>query len=423
MNTTFATTVITLDALVLHILAIVLCIAIAFAIGVRVRAQPGSLLIMTGVSLALLRELFVLSVPLYKSLFPTILSLPKANAILLSGSLVLALVLIGIGVMRQRQIATGKELVMHRWMNVALFGAISIELGLIVNQLFSENGSYLSGAMQELAHVFALSMLALLVVLRHIHQSNSIRTAELLARQSDALVSMFSTVKHELNNDMQVVVGNAELAEIKFSSGEDVKQPLANIVRAASAAVSRIEQLSVFSSVSELSKKPIDINAVFHECSLRFSDALPSDITLRLQLESIPFKVVADAHLLTLTFTNMIQQCLLFLPAGGEIVLITRDSSKTETSADAAVIAEIVIAYESGISGSHAQHDAHRGLAEREQNMNVPLATASTLAELGGAISVSLKHCDSHATLQMRFAAETTSQLTRSSVVARARVN
>ena len=411
----------TLDALVLHIFAIVLCIAIAFVIGVRVRAQPGSLLIMMGVGLALLRELFVLSAPLYKSLFPAILSLPKANAILLSGSLVLALVLIGIGVMRQSQIATGKELVMHRWMNVALFGAITIELGLIVNQLFSQNGSYLSGAMQELAHVFALSMLALLVVLRHIHQANSIRTADLLARQSDALVSMFSTVKHELNNDMQVVVGNAELAEIKFASGKDVKQPLANVVRAASAAVARIEQLSVFSSVSELSKKPIDINAVFHECSLQFSDALPSHITLRLQLEPIPFKVVADAHLLTLTFTNMIQQCLPFLPAGGEIILITRDTSNTEASA--AVIAEIVIAYTSGISDSHAQHDAQGGCAEREQNMNVPFATASTLAELGGAMLASLKHSDSKATLQMRFVAETTSQVTRSSVVARARVN
>ncbi|MFK8076315.1 MAG: hypothetical protein AB8B84_06995 [Granulosicoccus sp.] len=69
------------------------------------------------------------------------------------------------------------------------------------------------------------SALALILIVRHIHQSYLKQTNERGDRQADAMISMFTSVKHELNNDRQVVVGNTELAQIMTASGADVSKP------------------------------------------------------------------------------------------------------------------------------------------------------------------------------------------------------
>lgn len=364
--------------------------------------------IMVGVGLTLVRQLFSLSIPPDYNTFLADFISPRANILLLFGSLVLAFGLIGIGIMRQNQVANGAVSRFHRWMNIALFGAITIELCLIVDQLVVPNNNYFAGFIHEFAHVVSLSLLALIVILRHVHQSYLKQTNELVERQTDAMISMFTSVKHELNNDMQVVVGNAELAEIMTASGADVSKPLGNIAKAANAAVSRIEQLSVFSAVNELAKVPVDVNAMFRQCSAELDELLPDNVSIRLELERIPFRVVADRYLLALTISNLVRQSLPMMKSGGEIVFLTRDVSGNQPSADeAAISADVSFVYpsESTVNDTAEESDLN-DQRDREQGMKVLLNTTSALVELGGGVSVNVHSSALQARIQMGFANE-----------------
>ncbi len=421
MNSLFTTNAGSGNSLVLHMLAIALCLVIAF----KVRGQPGGLFIMVGVGLTLVRQLFSLSIPLdYTSFLADFIS-PRANILLSFGSLVLAFGLIGIGIMRQNQVANGAVSHVHRWMNIALFSVITIELCLIVDQLVMTPNNYISGLLYEFAHVVSLSLLALIVILRHIHQSYLKQTNELVDRQTDAMISMFTSVKHELNNDMQVVVGNAELAEIMTASGADVSKPLGNIAKAANAAVSRIEQLSVFSAVNELAKVPVDVNAMFRQCAAELNELLPDNITIRLELERIPFRVIADRYLLALTLSNLVRQSLPFMHSGGEIVFLTRDvSGNRPTAGTAAISADVSFVYSTDTaSAENLEPDDKNAKRDKEQGMKVLLTTTSALVELGGGVSVNVHSSALQARIQMGFVNEAPNEPPIRAGIASARVS
>lgn len=380
---------------------------------------------MVGVGLALVRELFSLSIPPdYNTFFADLIS-PRANILLYFGSLVLAFGLIGIGIMRQQQLANGAISHLHRWMNIALFSAITIELCLVVDQLLVPQNSFFSSFLHEFAHVVCLGLLALIVILRHVHQSYVKQTADLVDRQTDAMISMFTSVKHELNNDMQVVVGNAELAEIMTASGADVSKPLGNIAKAANAAVSRIEQLSVFSAVNELAKVPVDINAMFRQCSAELKELLPHNVSIRLELERIPFRVITDRCLLALTVSNLVRQSLPLMTSGGDIVFRTKDvSGNRPTAGTAAVSAEVSFVYsESRVSDKESEQNEKSDKRNREQDFKALLNSSSALVELGGGVSVSVDSSSSQARIKMGFVNEVANEPALRTRVAGARAS
>jgi hypothetical protein len=110
----------------------------------------------------------------------------------------------------------------------------------------------------------------------------------LQTRQTELLSSLLTTVKHELNNDMQVVVVNAELAEILMKSGGDVIRTVSNIVKAASAANICINQLSVFNATNQVVKTTVDLNLLLRQCASQLREKLPHNANFRLELDRLP---------------------------------------------------------------------------------------------------------------------------------------
>jgi len=305
-----------------------------------------------------------------------------------------------IGVMRRYNIDAHSGFTLYRWIILVVCGAILFEIALLVDHLLFAN-SHFSRSLQNWFHLLSLVMLIGVVVLLILFHASLRAKDKAFGRQTEALVSMLIGVKHELNNDMQVVVGNSELAEILLAAGDDVRKPVQNIARAATSAVSKIEQLSMFSALNQLSKSPIDLNAIFRECSAEIASDLPSNVVLRLELEKLPFRVVADRYLLALSLSNLIRQAVQQMHLGGEIVFCTYDISRNRPKPGSTVASAalgLVFQYESSAEESNSVEESYA--------VNSFLETSAALIELAGGVSVRQSRGSYDAVIKMEFTTE-----------------
>lgn len=238
-------------------------------------------------------------------------------------------------------------------------------------------------------HVLVVVILLLIVSVRqylHLQISRRVKSSE---RQLAAMLSMFSAVKHDLNNDMQVVMGNAELGELLIQSGEDVRKPVSNIAMAAGIAIERIEQLSVFSAVRNSAHEPVDLNAVLRESMTKFAGNIPAIVTLRLELEYLPVRIVMDRHLLSLSLTHLIRQAVQTMQLGGVIVVKTHTVRHGGSAMESAeVFAEMQIVRT--LNGDVENSDAALALSSSSHDiLEKALLATRALVERSGAVSVS----------------------------------
>jgi len=212
--------------------------------------------------------------------------------------------------------------------NVVLVAAIGLQLGLYLNKSGGYQLFNISAMAEERLHLTSLVCMIGVVLSRLINHGRLVRQAEAGREQLDALLGMFRGVKHKLNNDMQVVLGNAELAEILINTGGDTTRPVQNITAAANDAVERIEQLSVFGSTCFTNPGPVDLNSVLRETMAKLSEELPLEVALRLELEHLSARVITDRYLLSLSLTYLIRLAVVNMRYGGEVIIRTSQSEK-----------------------------------------------------------------------------------------------
>ncbi len=311
-----------------------------------------------------------------------------------------------IGAMGRYNIDAHSGFTLYRWIILAVCAAILLEIALLVGHLIFANSQF-SLVLRHWVHMLSLVTLVGVVVL-HIMFHASLRAKDkAYGRQTEALVSMMIGVKHELNNDMQVVVGNSELAEILLAAGDDVKKPVQNIARAATSAVSKIEQLSMFSALNKSTKSLVDLNAIFRECSAEIASELPSNVVLRLELEKLPFRVVADRHLLALSVSNLIRQAVQHMGLGGEIMLCSYDTTEGRTKPGSGVVsAALALVFQTEGSANDADK------VRESYAVNALLDSSVALIELAGGDAVRRSRASYDAVIQMEFNTEMTTSNT-----------
>lgn len=374
------------DALTQHLPPIAIYLGIAF----MVRRQMGGGWVAFGVALLLFRELFCIFVHYDGAYSALELVGPDLLVPLMYGTLILGFGFVGIGIMQPHQNPLRDATRMARCLKALLIASITIELGLLINRLSINNSDALVNSIHESFHLTSLTLFVAVIGLRQYHDSKiPLETAE-GQRQLDAMTSMFSAVKHDLNNDMQVVVGNAELAEILINSGSDVEKPISNISSAASIAIERIEQLSVFNATARPALLAIDLNAVLRQSMAKLVNEVPAIVTLKMELSYLPVRVMADRYLLSLSLTHMIRRALKNMQYGGEIVIRTQDMSATRNRQGNAVInAEVFIVRVLAPPVGDSQTTKPLTHAEEGRNeLECGVATTKSLVERSGAISV-----------------------------------
>ena len=289
----------------------------------------------------------------------------------------------------------------HHWMNYALFGTFTIELCLMIDYFVMQQGDQIFSSVRSTTHILSLLLLVLFAVLRSFHRARSNRLGQISSHQNQALVSLLATVRHELNNDMQVVVGNAELAEILLKSGKDSEKSVTNIRNAASAAIVRIEQLSVFNATNQVVKTTFDLNAILRQHTAQMTEELPKNSNFRLQLDHLPERVIVDGHLFALSIAHLVFRAKQYMDTGYEVVMRTAYLADPVLGSGS-VCADIIIIPKLSKTDQFGKTDA----PDLHGPINVLLSDAAALIGLSGALSVRHEYTDSRAQINMLFRSE-----------------
>lgn len=314
----------------------------------------------------------------------------------------------------------------HRHVDMVLACLIVFQFCLFLMSL-KTNGLFGVGVMWEVAlHVAFLLALAGVFLAHRIHQKKLRQRAESNQEQLDAMFNMIGTVKHKLNNDMQVVLGNAELAEILIDAGGNASKAVNNVSDAAYNANERIEQLAVINAMRNSVPTLIDLNATLRECMARLASEMPSAVSLELELETLSSRVMADKALLRLSLTHLIRQASMNITHGGKVFVRTRNfeyntPQPARSSRPEFVIAEIhIIGDSSSGMSNHAageapvsdtlpddalSHDkgAHNASSHGADALQTDFDTSKAIVERSGVQSVRLSRAGNESLFSMRF--------------------
>lgn len=307
----------------------------------------------------------------------------------------------------------------HRWaahyLNIALVAAVFIQIGLYVSQSGDDYVFNSGPGIEKNLYLASLLLLIGVIISRYIYHTKQIRRSEAGREQLDAMLSMFSGVKHKLNNDMQVVLGNAELAEILVKAGGDAYKPVQNITAAANQAVERIEQLSVFGSTGRPNLTSVDLNAMFRQCMAKMAEELPPIVTLRLELEPLCDRVVVDRYLLSLSLSHLIRVSASSMRHGGEVVIRTSDNYDRCDGVGGTVIARVYIVR--ALSYSEDSEHRHEWADDSDEMSKADidicqngLLTIKALVERSGVKSVELTRAGDESLFTMRLATDMQSE-------------
>lgn len=300
----------------------------------------------------------------------------------------------------------------YRWMRlgvtIMLASAIGTGVLALVWRIWSPPFAWIDPVMLNIMQGASAGLVALALVVRHSHQTYTQRVASNRDRQLQAMMSMFRVVKHELNNDMQVVVGNAELASMMLDTNAPACKPVENIREAATLAIDRIQQLTVFSSSEHAELSAVDLNALLRETVARLTNEMPAIVMFRLELEQLPDRVMADRSLLTLSLSYLIRLAGKSLFHGGEIVVRTCNLNGASSSGEINVTSEIFMIR--GLTGAGSE----LGMPSRDDDRRVRFArvleqaqcTTTALVERSGATVMHGSHSASNESLiKMGFGA------------------
>lgn len=254
-------------------------------------------------------------------------------------------------------------------------------------------------------------LLLVIFAIRYFYRLSVTRQAELRQQHLDAMISMFSSVRHMLNNDMQVVLGNAELAEIVADSGGDARKPVKNITLAANDAIERIEQLSAFNATGQVAWKAVDLSATLRESMAKLSADLPPIVNLRLELDTLSSRVIADRYLLCLSLSHLIRQAANSMRHGGEIVVRACEENGRGDRQSASLTVRIEILVVRALSLANAKSANHSldaaGSCNDRDHLENGFDTTKALMERSGAGHVKFSTVADEALLSMTFSSET----------------
>ena len=273
-----------------------------------------------------------------------------------------------------------KEYVPH-YLDYALTVVVVAQTGLYINELSGGLVITTDSMAANFAPPLLLALLLCIVIAKRVVRVRRRIHSQTSRIQLDAVVSLTGIIRHRLNNDMQVVLGNAELAQILINNEGNLLKPLQSIAEAADDAIERIEALAVVGCNNTSEPDPIDLNAVLRESMARLVSDIPSTVRLRLELEPLSSRVAADRFLLSLSLAHLVTQASDILRSGVDVTIRSTDIPANHTDRQSHVFVELSLLYTSTPSvdaeNIRALEDClvtTRGLVERSWAENVRLS-------------------------------------------------
>jgi two-component system cell cycle sensor histidine kinase/response regulator CckA len=152
------------------------------------------------------------------------------------------------------------------------------------------------------------------------------------SQKMEAVGQLAGGVAHDFNNLLAGILGNLALVQMDASaamSGE-TRESLGFAIKAGERAAELVRQLLGFSRRSHMDLKPCDVNLVLAEVRDLLTATIDPRISIDLDLESSPWRAVADVGMLGQVIMNMAVNAKDAMPKGGKLTLRSGNRSVSE---------------------------------------------------------------------------------------------
>jgi len=143
------------------------------------------------------------------------------------------------------------------------------------------------------------------------------------SQKMEAVGQLAGGIAHDFNNLLAGILGNLALVKMDLGEGTnfEARESLALAIKAGERAADLVKQLLGFSRRSRMNLKPCDANLVLGEVKDILSATIDRRIRIELELESSPWRVMADVGMLGQVIMNMAVNAKDAMPNGGRLVL------------------------------------------------------------------------------------------------------
>ncbi|HEU4581009.1 MAG TPA: ATP-binding protein [Polyangiaceae bacterium] len=169
------------------------------------------------------------------------------------------------------------------------------------------------------------------------------------SRQLEALGRLAGGVAHDFNNVLTVIGGNAELLAFELEAleaPESVHQGVSDIQQGARHAAEIIRQLMAFSRQQVAEPVVLELGQVVRDLEKMLRRLCTEDITLTLEVDSVPVRVLADPTQIGQVLVNLTVNAQDALPTGGNVrirVYSVVDDAGADPSTDEARSARLEV--------------------------------------------------------------------------------
>ena len=228
-------------------------------------------------------------------------------------------------------------------------------------------------------------------------QAKRRRQSEAALRQADkmeAVGRLAGGVAHDLNNMLQVILGQGDIGLAKLRAGGDLAGPLNEILEAATRARALVTQLLAFGRKSETERRALDVPAVVRDLMKLVHRLIGEHIEVVLKLDEDTPPVLADAGQIEQVLMNLCVNARDAMPAGGTIEVAvgtaeldaTRRRHHPGVHAPCGLVCIQVADTGTGIPAEHLEHIFEPFFTTKEpgQGTGLGLATVYAIAEQHG---------------------------------------
>ena len=143
------------------------------------------------------------------------------------------------------------------------------------------------------------------------------------AVKMEAVGRLAGGVAHDFNNLLTAITSNASLALTAVDGGQEIREELGQIKRAAERAAELTRQLLAFSRKQMLQPSVLQINESVRDASRLLARVIGEDIELTTVLDDDTWAAVADAGQLTQVVMNLAVNARDAMPNGGVLTITT----------------------------------------------------------------------------------------------------
>lgn len=238
---------------------------------------------------------------------------------------------------------------------------------------------------------------AVLGFLRDITLEKKLECQLLQSQKMEAVGTLAGGVAHEFNNMLMSIQGYTSLILMDTDHGHPHYEKLIRIEKQVQNAANLTRQLLEFARGGKYEVAPIRLNDVIRNCAEMFERA-KKEITFRYHLASDLYVVTADRGQIEQVLLNLLMNAWQSMPAGGEIIMETRNTFIEPAMADmyhikpGAYAATIVTDSGIGMDDATRQRIFEPFFSTRGMGKGAGLGLASAYGVIGnheGAITVS----------------------------------